>query len=150
MIKIGDKAPSFQLPDSGGNTVSSAEFISKTNLVVYFYVKDFTPGCTRETCSFRDSYQAFKNLGAEVIGISSDSKASHDAFAKKHQVPFILLADQDGSVKKAFGVKRTLGILPGRVTFLIDKRGVVRHVFSSQTRIDAHVEEVLRVLKTLD
>ncbi len=150
MIKIGDKAPSFQLPDSGGNTVSSAEFISKTNLVVYFYVKDFTPGCTRETCSFRDSYQAFKNLGAEVIGISSDSKASHDAFAKKHQVPFILLADQDGSVKKAFGVKRTLGILPGRVTFLIDKRGVVRHVFSSQTRMDSHVEEVLRVLKTLD
>ncbi len=130
--------------------VSSAEFIDKTNLVVYFYVKDFTPGCTRETCSFRDSYQAFKNLGAEVIGISSDSKASHDAFAKKHQVPFILLADQDGSVKKAFGVKRTLGILPGRVTFLIDKRGVVRHVFSSQTRMDAHVEEVLRVLKTLD
>jgi len=150
VIKIGDKAPSFQLPDSGGNTVSSAEFISKTNLVVYFYVKDFTPGCTRETCSFRDSYQAFKNLGAEVIGISSDSKASHDAFAKKHQVPFILLADQDGSVKKAFGVKRTLGILPGRVTFLIDKRGVVRHVFSSQTRMDSHVEEVLRVLKTLD
>ena len=150
MIKIGDKAPSFQLPDSEGNTVSSAEFISKTNLVVYFYVKDFTPGCTRETCSFRDSYQAFKNLGAEVIGISSDSKASHDAFAKKHQVPFILLADQDGSVKKAFGVKRTLGILPGRVTFLIDKRGVVRHVFSSQTRMDSHVEEVLRVLKTLD
>ncbi len=130
--------------------VSSAEFINKTNLVVYFYVKDFTPGCTRETCSFRDSYQAFKNLGAEVIGISSDSKASHDAFAKKHQVPFILLADQDGSVKKAFGVKRTLGILPGRVTFLIDKRGVVRHVFSSQTRMDAHVEEVLRVLKMLD
>ncbi len=150
MIKIGDKAPSFQLPDSGGNMVGSAEFIDKTNLVVYFYVKDFTPGCTRETCSFRDSYQAFKNLGAEVIGISSDSKASHDAFAKKHQVPFILLADQDGSVKKAFGVKRTLGILPGRVTFLIDKRGVVRHVFSSQTRMDAHVEEVLRVLKTLD
>jgi len=150
MIKIGDKAPSFQLPDSGGNMVGSAEFIDKTNLVVYFYVKDFTPGCTRETCSFRDSYQAFKNLGAEVIGISSDSKASHDAFAKKHQVPFILLADQDGSVKKAFGVKRTLGILPGRVTFLIDKRGVVRHVFSSQTRMDSHVEEVLRVLKTLD
>ncbi len=149
MIKIGDKAPSFQLPDSGGNMVSSAGFIDKTNLVVYFYVKDFTPGCTRETCSFRDSYQAFKNLGAEVIGISSDSKASHDAFAKKHQVPFILLADQDGSVKKAFGVKRTLGILPGRVTFLIDKRGVVRHVFSSQTRMDAHVEEVLKVLKTL-
>src|SRR5712692_3653439 len=130
--------------------VSSAGFIDKTNLVVYFYVKDFTPGCTRETCSFRDSYQAFKNLVVEFIGISSDSKESHEAFGNQHQVPFILLADTDGSVRKAFGVKRTLGLLPGRVTFLIDKKGVVRHVFSSQTRMDAHVNEVLRVLQTLD
>ncbi len=150
MIKVGEKAPSFQLPDSAGIMRSSEEFISKTNLVVYFYVKDFTPGCTRETCSFRDSYQAFRNLGAEVIGISSNSEESHDAFAKKHQVPFILLADLNGSVRKAFGVKRTLGLLPGRVTFLIDKTGTVRHVFSSQTRMDAHVDEVLRVLKTLN
>ncbi len=150
MIKVGNKAPSFQLPDSSGNIRSSDEFIDKTNLVVYFYVKDFTPGCTRETCSFRDSYQAFKNLGAEVVGISSDSEESHDSFGKKHQIPFILLADVGGSVRKAFGVKRTLGLLPGRVTFLIDKNGVVRHVFSSQTRMDAHVDEVLRVLKTLN
>src|SRR5713101_3041117 len=150
MIQVGSRAPSFQLPDSSGRIVSSDDFIGKNNLVVYFYVKDFTPGCTRETCSFRDSYQAFKNLGAEVIGISSDSEETHDAFGKKHQVPFILLADVNGSVRKAFGVKRTLGLLPGRVTFLIDKKGIVRHVFSSQTRMDAHVNEVLKVLKTLE
>ncbi len=149
MIQVGDKAPSFRLPDSIGDLVSSEDFLNKTNLVVYFYIKDFTGGCTREACSFRDSYEAFKDHGAEVIGISSDSETSHDAFAKKHQIPFILLSDRDGLAKKAFGVKRTLGILPGRVTFLIDKGGVVRHVFSSQTDMDAHVEEALRVLKSL-
>ena len=116
---------------------------------MYFYVKDFTSGCTREACSFRDSYPAFKNLGAEVIGISSDSENTHDAFAKKHQLPFILLSDKNGSARKAFGVKKTLGILPGRVTFLIDKQGVVRHVFSSARDMGAHVEDALRVLKSL-
>jgi thioredoxin-dependent peroxiredoxin len=150
LIEVGARAPSFQLPDSSGKIVNSDDFIGKNNLVVYFYVKDFTSGCTRETCSFRDAYQDFKNLGAEVIGISSDSETSHDAFAKKHQVPFILLSDQKGSARKAFGVKRTLGIMPGRVTFLIDKKGVVRDVFSSATNMDAHVEEALRVLKTLE
>ncbi len=149
MIQVGDKAPSFRLPDSTGNLVGLEDFFNKTNLVVYFYIKDFTGGCTREACSFRDSYEAFKDHGAEVIGISSDSETSHDAFARKHQIPFILLSDRDGLAKKAFGVKRTLGILPGRVTFLIDKKGVVRHVFSSQTNMDAHVEEALRVLKSL-
>ena len=150
IIRVGDKAPPFQLPDSTGKMVSSEDFLNKTNLVVYFYVKDFTSGCTRETCSFRDSYQAFKNLGAEVIGISSDSETSHEAFAKKHQVPFVLLSDRDGLARKAFGIKRTLGILPGRVTFLIDRQGVVRHVFSSQTNMDAHVEVALSVLKSLE
>ena len=149
MIQVGNKAPSFHLPDSTGKTVSLDDFLGKTNLVVYFYPKDFTSGCTREACSFRDSYQFFKDLGAEVIGISSDSEASHDAFAKKHQLPFILLSDRDGLTKKAFGVKKALGIMPGRVTFLVDKKGIVRHVFSSQTNMNAHVDEALRVLKTL-
>ena len=150
MIQVGATAPSFQLPDSTGKIVNSDDFIGKNNLVVYFYVKDFTSGCTKETCSFRDAYQDFKNLGAEVIGISSDSETSHDAFGKKHQVPCILLSDQKGSVRKVFGVKRTLGILPGRVTFLIDKKGVVRDVFSSARDMEAHVDEALRVLKTLE
>lgn len=150
MIQVGDQAPSFHLPDSTGKTINLDDFVGKTNLVVYFYPKDFTSGCTREACSFRDSYQSFKDLGAEVIGISSDSEASHDAFAKKHQLPFILLSDRDGLAKRAFGVKKAMGIMPGRVTFLIDRKGIVKHVFSSQTNMDAHVEEALRVLKTLE
>jgi thioredoxin-dependent peroxiredoxin len=150
MIQVGDKAPSFSLPNSAGRTVSSEDFLGKTNLVVYFYVKDFTSGCTRESCSFRDAYQTFKNLGAEVIGISSDSESSHEAFAKEHQIPFTLLSDKNGSARKAFGIKKTLGLLPGRVTILIDKKGVVRHVFSSATNMNAHVEEALRILKTLE
>ena len=150
MIQVGDKAPSFSLPDSAGKIVTLEDLLGKSNLVLYFYVKDFTSGCTRESCSFRDSYQAFKGLGAEVIGVSSDSESSHDAFAKEHRLPFTLLSDKNGNARKAFGIKKTLGLLPGRVTILIDKKGIVRHVFSSATNMDAHVEEALRVLKTLE
>ncbi len=149
LVKVGEAAPRFRLPAADGSSVGLEDFLGKTNLVVYFYVKDFTGGCTREACSFRDSYEAFKKHGAEVIGISSDNEESHDSFVKRHQLPFTLLSDRDGSVRKAYGVKATLGILPGRVTFVIDKKGIIRHVFSSQTRMDAHIEEALRVVKSL-
>ncbi len=119
-------------------------------MVVYFYPKDFTRGCTAEACTFRDSYEAFKNLGAEVIGISGDNQSSHQAFAKQHRLPFILLSDTDGSVRKAYGVKKSLGLLAGRVSFVIDKKGIVRHVFSSQVRATSHVEEALNVLRSLN
>ena len=125
------------------------DFLGKKNIVVYFYPKDFTRGCTAEACSFRDSYEAFKDLGAEVIGISSDNQNSHDAFAKEHRLPFILLSDTDGSARKAYGVKKSLGLFEGRVSFVIDKKGVVRHVFSSQMRATAHVAEAMNVLKSL-
>ena len=118
-------------------------------MVVYFYPKDFTQGCTAEACSFRDSYESFKDLGAEVIGISSDSQDSHRGFAQRHHLPFILLSDMDGSTRKAYGVKKTLGLFPGRVSFVIDKKGIIRHVFSSQSRATAHVGEALNVLKSL-
>ena len=118
-------------------------------MVVYFYPKDFTRGCTAEACSFRDSYEAFKDLGAEVIGISSDSQDSHRDFAQQHHLPFILLSDADGSVRKAYEVKKSLGLFAGRVSFVIDKKGIIRHIFSSQTRVRAHVGEALNVLKTL-
>ena len=118
-------------------------------MVVYFYPKDFTRGCTAEACSFRDSYEAFKDLGAEVIGISSDSQDSHRDFAQQHHLPFILLSDADGSVRKAYEVKKSLGLFAGRVSFVIDKKGIIRLIFSSQTRATAHVEEALNVLKSL-
>jgi thioredoxin-dependent peroxiredoxin len=118
-------------------------------VVVYFYPKDDTPGCTRESCAFRDQFSDFSDAGAEVIGISSDSVASHKKFAEKHRLPFTLLSDPGGSVRKAFGVPSSLGVLPGRVTYVIDKKGVVRHAFNSQLNPAKHVEEALAVLASL-
>ncbi len=149
MIKIGSPAPDFALHTSTGDLVKLADFRGKKNVVVYFYPKDFTRGCTAEACSFRDSYEEFKNLGAEVIGISGQDQKSHQAFATEHRLPFILLSDMDGSVRKAYGVKKSLGIIPGRVSFVIDKQGIVRHAFVSQMRATAHVDEALVILKTL-
>jgi thioredoxin-dependent peroxiredoxin len=149
LVAVGDNAPSFHLPTSDGSYVSLADFLGRKNLVVYFYPKDFTQGCTAEACSFRDSYEAFKDLGAEVIGISSDNQTSHRDFAQQHHLPFILLSDADGSVRKAYGVKKTLGLFAGRVSFVIDKKGIIRHVFSSQMRATAHVAEALNILKSI-
>ncbi len=150
MVAVGKPAPDFRLPTSGGDYVSLHDFLGKQNVVVYFYPKDFTRGCTSEACTFRDSYEAFKNLGAEVIGISGDNKPSHQAFATQHRLPFILLSDTDGSVRKAYGVKKSLALFAGRVSFVIDKKGIVRHIFSSQIRPTAHVEEALNVLRSLN
>jgi len=149
LLAVGDTAPDFRLPTENGSYVSVADFLGKKNVVVYFYPKDFTQGCTAEACSFRDSYESFKDLGAEVIGISSDSQNSHRDFAQQHHLPFILLSDVDGSVRKAYEVKKTLGLFAGRVSFVIDKKGVIRHIFSSQTRATAHVGEALNILKSL-
>ena len=149
MVETGSPAPRFRLQTSTGEYVSLEDFQGKKNVVVYFYPKDFTKGCTAEACEFRDSYEEFKNLGAEVIGISNDDQKSHDAFAAQHKLPFILLSDPDGSVRKSYGVKKTFGLVPGRVSFVIDKSGIVRHVFSSQSRATAHVGEALAVLKSL-
>jgi peroxiredoxin Q/BCP len=149
LLAVGDTAPNFRLPTENGSYVSVADFLGKKNVVVYFYPKDFTQGCTAEACSFRDSYESFKDLGAEVIGISSDSQYSHRDFAQKHHLPFILLSDGNGSARKAYGVKKTLGLFAGRVSFVIDKKGIIRHIFSSQTRATAHVGEALNILKSI-
>ena len=148
-LAVGQKAPDLTLNDQDKNPVSLASFRGQKNLVVYFYPKDDTPGCTKESCAFRDQFTAFSDVGAEVLGISSDSEASHKAFAEKHRLPFRLLADKDGAARRAFGVPSTFGLLPGRVTFVIDKQGVVRHVFNSQMNPTKHVDEALDVLKTL-
>lgn len=148
-LEPGDRIPDVTLPGKDG-PVRLPDFVGKKTLVVYFYPKDETTGCTAEACSFRDSYQDFTTAGAEVIGISGDSVKSHDSFASHHRLPFVLLSDPDGKARAAFGVKRTLGLIPGRVTFVIDKEGIVRHVFDSQVRVGKHVTEALDVIKKLE
>lgn len=138
-------APAFTLSDQDGNEVSLVSLRGQW-VVVYFYPKDDTPGCTAESCAFRDAHEAFTDAGVRVLGISSDDVASHRAFADKHRLPFTLLADTDGAVRRSFGVKRTLGLLPGRVTYVIDPDGIVRKVFSSQFKPKKHIDEALATI----
>jgi peroxiredoxin Q/BCP len=145
-VEEGQRAPDFTLPDANGKEVRLADF-SGQPVVLYFYPKDDTPGCTKEACSFRDQYQDFQDAGAAVIGVSSDSSESHRKFAAKHRLPFTLLADRGGKLRTLYGVPATLGLLPGRVTFVIDGAGVVRHVFNSQLDATRHVREALEVLR---
>jgi thioredoxin-dependent peroxiredoxin len=141
-IEVGSKVPDFNLIDQHGNNFLLSSLLGKQNLVIYFYPKDNTQGCTKEACSFRDMYQDFTDAGADVIGISSDSRESHSDFATSHKLPFTLLSDEDQSVRKRFGVPTDLfGLLPGRVTYIIDKKGIVRYIFKSQTQVEKHVHE---------
>lgn len=149
-VKIGDPAPDLTLPVAGGQRIRLADYHGKSIVVLFFYPKDGTPGCTKEACAFRDAYEEFVEAGAVVIGISSDSAARHETFAATHRLPFVLVADTDGSARRAFGVPKSLGVLPGRVTYVIDKQGTVRHVFNSQFAADRHVEEALDSIRGLD
>jgi thioredoxin-dependent peroxiredoxin len=146
---VGQRAPEFALPALRGGEVKLSDFVGKKNVVLFFYPKDSSPGCTVEACTFRDAYEDFVAAGAEVIGISSDSLASHQAFAGKHNLPMQFVTDEGGKVRAQYGVKSTLGLLAGRETFIIDKAGIVRHVFRSQLRVKQHVAESLEVLKRL-
>jgi len=148
-VKVGDKAPLFSLPTQTGTTMNLEDLLGKSTIVLYFYPKDNTSGCTAEACSFRDSYEVFKKAGAEVIGVSSDSEETHQQFASKHHLPFLLLSDKKGALRKLYGVSATLGILPGRVTYVIDKDGVVRHVFSDQLNATKHINEALKVVQEI-
>ena len=148
-IKVGDKAPDFTLTSAKGEQVSLKDFQGKKSVVLYFYPKDDTPGCTAESCAFRDSYEVFQAAGAEVIGVSGDSQSSHQEFASKHNLPFILLSDTGNKLRQLYGVPSTLFILPGRVTYVIDKEGVVRHIFDSMMNFKGHVEEALKTLKQI-
>ncbi|MFY8065196.1 MAG: peroxiredoxin [Flavobacterium sp.] len=147
-LKIGDKIPSFTSIDSKGNSFDIKEYIG-IPLVIYFYPKDDTPGCTIQACTFRDKYEDFKALGAEVIGISSDSLKSHQKFASRYKLPFILLSDFDKKIRIQFGVPNDfLGLIPGRATYVIDKNGVVQLIFDS-TSAKIHIEKALEILKTM-
>ena len=149
-IKIGDKAPNFALFSQTGEAVELNDFLGNKPVVLFFYPKDNTAVCTKEACHFRDNFDEFRSLkGAEIIGISSDSIESHKSFADKNNLPFMLLSDPDDDVRKEYGVPKTLGIIPGRVTYVIDKEGLIRNVFSSQLNYKAHVSNALSALKSL-
>lgn len=145
-LKVGDTLPNFTAKDTKGTVFDSQNYIGKQSLVIYFYPKDNTPGCTVEACSFRDNYQDFKDLGAEVIGISADSVTSHLKFKSKFNLPFILLSDADKKLRKLFGVENSLIFLPGRETFVADKNGVVLMIFNSMSS-KIHIEKALQILK---
>jgi thioredoxin-dependent peroxiredoxin len=146
---VGAPAPDFALPGPGGRTVSLAELRRGGAVVVYFYPKDQTPGCTMEACGFRDEIDAFTAAGAQVVGISRDDEASHARFTAKHKLPFLLLSDTTGEVHARYGVTKKLGLIPDRTTFVIDRDGIIRHVFSSMIRMRAHIDESLAMVRRL-
>ncbi len=142
---VGDRAPDFTAPTGGGGTLHLWDLLGQKPIVLYFYPKDDTPGCTAEACSFRDNYAQFTGAGAVVIGISGDSAASHDRFAEKYNLPFTLVSDADGSVRSLYGVSPR-GALPTRTTFVIDAAGIVRGIFSSLASATQHVDRSLAAL----
>jgi len=145
-LQVGDKIPNFSAKDNKGNDFDSNSIIGKKPVVIYFYPKDNTPGCTAQACSFRDQYEDFKDLGAEVIGISSDSVSSHEKFIQKYKLPFILLSDSNKKIRNLFGVKANLfGLLPGRVTYVADKNGIIQLVFDSMMA-SSHIPKALKII----
>ncbi len=149
-MNVGQPVPSVSLTRADGTSVPLSELLGNKTAVLYFYPKDDTAGCTAEACSFRDSYEDFKSAGAEVIGVSADDAASHDAFKQKNRLPFVLVSDPGGAAAKALGVKKTFGLIAGRVTFVIDRQGIIRHRFDSQIRVQKHVEEALEIVRSLE
>ena len=142
----GAPAPDFTLPDHNGHSVRLSNFRGNCPVVLFFYPKDGTAGCTKEACKFRDEFENFRKAGATILGISTDSAASHREFASKNKLQYTLLTDQGGAVGKLYGVKETFGIIPGRATFVIDRGGIVRRVFQSQTEFERHAQEALKGL----
>lgn len=149
MMKIGEKAPHFILMNQDGEPVNMEQYLGKQPLVIYFYPKNFTPGCVAEACDFRDSFQDFKDAGAVVFGISSDNVASHSRFSQRYKLPFSTLSDKGGKIRNRYGVKGDLlGLLPGRETFVIDSEGIVRMRFNSM-QATKHIEKALNFIKRL-
>jgi peroxiredoxin Q/BCP len=145
-VKVGEAAPDFELPSQTGQSVRLSQYRGRQNVVLYFYPKDNTYGCIAESCGFRDMYAVFKDKGAEVIGVSSDGPASHREFAAKYKLPFVLLSDEKNEVRTLYGVPSTMGMIPGRVTYVVDKNGIVQHVFNSQFNPKSHVDQALSIL----
>jgi thioredoxin-dependent peroxiredoxin len=147
-IEVGSSLPEFTLPDQNGILFDISTVVGKKKLVIYFYPKDDTPGCTKEACSFRDQFEVFRDAGALVIGISGQSVESHKKFADKYHLTYTLLADVDNKIRKLFEVPTNfLGLIPGRVTYIIDLDGKVVNIFNSQSQVNKHVDEALTFLK---
>ncbi|MBN2417235.1 peroxiredoxin [bacterium] len=147
-VSVGSTIPLFELPDQHGATVRIDSLLGRKMLVIYFYPKDDSPGCTKQACYFQDMYEVFREAGAEVIGISGQSVESHRAFAEKYHLSFILLSDAGNRVRRRFGVPADLlGLLPGRVTYVVDRNGTIVYMFDSQTQAERHVDEALRVIR---
>jgi peroxiredoxin Q/BCP len=142
-LKVGDRAPDFSATTHDGRTICLSDYLGKQGLVLFFYPKDGMPICTKEACAFRDSYEQFIDAGTDVIGVSGDSDESHLAFTQQHKLPFQLISDTDGSLRKAFGVPKTMGLFPGRVTYVIDKEGITQQIYSAQFASDEHVQQAL-------
>ncbi len=146
-LKTGAKMPEFSLPDQDGKLFKSSEIIGSRPLVLFFYPKDYTPGCTKQVCSFRDHYEDFQELGAEVVGISSDSEKQHSRFSRSYSLPYRLLSDKDREVRKLFKVEGSLfNLLPGRETFVIDSSGTIKMSFNSMDP-GSHIKKALKALK---
>lgn len=148
-VKRGDSAPDFTLQSSQGETVQLKALCQQQPVVLYFYPKDNTPGCTKQACGFRDQYEVFQEMGAQVVGISGDSVNSHQGFVSQYSLPFPLLSDPNNQVRKLYGVPATLGLLPGRVTYIIDQQGIVQNVFNSQLNIDGHIQAAIETLTAI-
>ncbi|PCH78447.1 MAG: peroxiredoxin [Flavobacteriaceae bacterium] len=147
-LEVGDKVPYFELLDQNGVLFTSDNVIGKQGVVIYFYPKDDTPGCTKQACKFRDEFEVFSNLNVSVIGISKDSVASHKEFEEKYRLPFTLLADTENEVRKLFGVsKSALGMIPGRVTYIVDKEGVIQYIFDDMMHSEKHIDVALEFLR---
>jgi peroxiredoxin Q/BCP len=149
-LKVGSKAPDFTLINQRGETVHLAELIGKKSIVLFFYPQDSSAGCTAEACAFRDSYEDFTDAGAEVIGISGGTTEGKETFARQHRLPFILLSDPDWSVAKQYDVGIQFAIFRDRKTFVIDRAGVIRHIFASKMNVFAHSKEALNIVKQLE
>jgi peroxiredoxin Q/BCP len=147
-IQLGDKCPNFRLPNQSGEFINISDYLGKQKLVLFFYPKDDTPGCTKEACEFRDRYADFLTEGCSVFGISSDSVVSHVGFKEKHALPYDLLSDEKKVVRKLFGVPGNLfGLIPGRVTYIIDEKGVVIGIFNSQLDPIGHIDAALKLIR---
>lgn len=149
MIQEGQQAPSFTLKDASGKAWSLETLRASGPVVLFFYPRDESPICTREVCSFRDAHQDFTETGAAVVGISSDDEAAHASFARKQQLNYLLLSDPGGAVRKAYGIPKTLGLLDGRATFVIDRSGVVRMAYAAQLVAEGHTRRALETVRAL-
>lgn len=150
MLDPGSKAPDFFLKDQNGKDFRLTDVVGKKNIVLYFYPKNETPGCTKEACAFRDHYETFTDAGAEVIGISTDSVESHQKFAQNRNLPFVLLSDPGFAVHRLYDACPSFfGIWKARITYVIDREGTIRHAFHSQFQVQKHVEDALKTIQEL-